>query len=537
MQKMKISEIVKITGGTLLKKGQNAGAANKNADKDTQYENPSNEPHEYVFNKDNTKKGDFKINSISTDTRKIVPGSLFVALCGKNFNGHDFIEQAVQNGASAVCISDETKLLPGDYVAILVEDTLKAYQDIAMAVRGEMGYPVVCVTGSVGKTSTRQMIAAALSLGLKVHGTKENFNNEIGLPQTLLEAPDDTQVCIAEMGMRGVGEIRELTLIAKPDIAVITNIGIAHIERLGSLDEILKAKTEIVEGLKEGGLLVLNANDLYLSAYCDQVSTQYRIALVSVECDISNNAEFMVRGYNLRQTSASVTFDVEIKSFKGIPVVLDDLVIPVPGAHNVTNALIGIAVAVELDMNLLDVIHGLAKYQAVGNRQRIISHQTLTIIDDSYNAGLESTLAAITMLSDIACGRRKIAVLGDMLELGKFSAYAHQTIGEACVEKKIDVVFACGQEVKNIQNGIDAAIVRRNKNTIPVDENEDEEYSSTQFHYFETREELTAQLCKFILPDDVILIKGSRALAMENVTKAIEEQVNFELIKDEGDQL
>lgn len=445
---------------------------------------------------------------VSTDTREIVPGAMFIALTGKKYDGHDFLSQALEQGARVVCISDDTKLVDGDYTAILVPDTLKAYQAIAAAFREEAGFTVVGVTGSVGKTSTREMIAAALSGGMKVHQTRENFNNEIGLPKTLLETPDDADACVVEMGMRGPGEIRELTMIARPDIAVITNIGISHIERLGNQDEIFKAKTEIVEGLKTDGLLIVNGNDPYLSMYCNRVSHQYRTAAVILENEIPINADFVVRGFHLQQTAESVTFQVEIKSYLGIPVLLDSVTIPVPGAHNVINALIGIAVAVEMGMNLQDVVKGLTSYKSIGNRQRILTHRNMTIIDDSYNAGLESVRSALAMLSDIAGKNRKIAVLGGMLELGDYTAYAHEEIGKTCVAQKIDLVFACGEEAKSIQDGVNQALM-------------ESEVSNIRVFHFNTRDELIPELCKTVQKDDVILIKGSRAFGMEKVTEAL----------------
>lgn len=482
MQKINLDKLIEITKGTILKHGKNSHS----------------------------------IKDISTDTRQITPGSLFIALRGKNFDGHDYIPQAIERGAGAVCISDETRIAEGDHTTILVNDTLEAYQSIAAAMREAQGFLVVGITGSVGKTSTREMVAAALSPGISVYQTRENFNNEVGLPKTLLETPVETQVCIVEMGMRGLGEIRQLTMIAKPDIAIITNIGMAHIERLGSIEDILKAKTEIVEGLKEDGLLIYNANDPYLSEYASQISNKYRTASVTVNDEIQEGAEFTVRAYDLISTDSFVKFQVEIKSFQGIPVLLKDVVIPVPGMHNVTNALIGIAVAVELELNLLDIIRGLSKYQAVGNRQKIINHQTLTIIDDSYNAGLESMRAAIAMLSEIAQKRRKIAVLGGMLELGKFTAFAHEEIGKACVENKINCVFACGEEAKSIDKGIEEALNKMKKEKRPD--------STPLVCLFDTRDELIDALCKEIKEYDVILIKGSRAFEMEKVTQALLEQ-------------
>jgi len=490
MRKIRIEQLIKITKGSLLHQGKKAQC----------------------------------ICAVSTDTRQIEPGSLFIALTGEKFDGHDYIAQAVEKGACAVCASDETKVPKGDYTAILVKDTLEAYQSIAAFMREDQGYTVVGVTGSVGKTSTRAMIAAAISSETSVHQTKANYNNEIGLPKTLLETPEDAKVCIVEMGMRGLGEIRKLTKIAKPDIAVITNIGFSHIERLGSQDEILKAKTEIVEGLAENGLLIFNANDPNLLQYGNQAAPRIRTAAVMVGEEIPVRAEFTVRGYDLKQTADSVAFQVEIKSFQGIPVVLNDVVLPVPGAHNVANALIGIAVAVELELNLQNVITGLSDYQAVGNRQRVLVHQNVTIIDDTYNAGPESMCAAIAMLSDVAGNRRKIAVLGGMLELGEYASAAHEKIGEACVRYKIDQVFVCGPESKSVRTGMEKALQADEK---PQDEKpQDSSIISPQIHVFATRDELAGAIIKEVRKHDVLLVKGSRAFEMEKVTQILLEQLH-----------
>jgi UDP-N-acetylmuramoyl-tripeptide--D-alanyl-D-alanine ligase len=487
MEKTSIDKILSITQGSLLKQGTNTR----------------------------------KVAGISTDTRQITPGSLFIALVGEKMDGHDFIADAVEKGATAVCVSDETKITQGDYTAILVNDTLEAYQAIAAHRRKEQEFTVVGVTGSVGKTSTRTMIAAALSKELSVHQTAANFNNDVGLPKTLLETPAGTDVCIVEMAMRGLGEIRRLTQIAKPDIAVITNIGFSHMERLGSQNQIFKAKIEIVEGLHKDGLLILNANDPFLTSYAEKISWHIRTAAVMVGEKVPVEAEFIVRGYDLRQTAENVTFDVEIGSFQGVPVTLKDVVIPVPGTHNVMNALIGIAVAVEMDLNLQNVISGLSCYQAVGNRQRILRHRDMTIIDDTYNAGPESMRAAIAMLSDIAGEKRRIAVLGGMLELGKHTANAHENIGKACVEYRIDKVFLLGEYAADVRKGIEKAL-EEEEITRSVQESPDcTSAFSLQPLLYDTQEELITALLHEVKKNDVILVKGSRMYEMEKVVQAL----------------
>ncbi len=457
------------------------------------------------------------ISCVSTDTREISPNCLFIALCGKKFDGHDYINVAIGKGANSICVSDVTKMTEGDYNAILVSDTLKAYQMIAKAKRIEEDFKVIGITGSVGKTSTREMVFAAISSSINTYQTKENFNNEIGLPKTLLEATAGTEVCITELGMRGKGEILELTMIAQPDIAVITNIGIAHIERLGSQDEIFHAKIEIAEGLKPGGLLILNGNDPYLSMYCERMTGKIRTTLVITDESVPANADLVIKAFNIILSESSVIFSVEIKAISGIPIIIDNVMIPVPGIHNVTNALTGIGAGIELGLNLNDIIKGLMSYKNVGNRQKVLHYNGMTIIDDSYNAGLESMKAAISMLSNIAGTKRKIAALGGMLELGKFSEFAHEKVGEECVLQGIDIVFTCGEQTIPIETGI----IKENEHlqSQPISNPK-----SIIYKHFETRDELISELVNEIGNDDVILIKGSRGFGMEKVTEAIMQE-------------
>lgn len=483
MYKTNIESIVKATGGKLIKQS--------------------------------SKKASVTI--ISTDTRDIVSGSAFVALKGKNFDGHDFISKALENGANSVLVSDDTKLVQGDYNAILVKDTLKAYQDIAMAKRCALDFKVIGITGSVGKTSTREMVSAALSESFKVHQTRENFNNEIGLPKTILEAPYESEVCIVEMGMRNSSEIHELSMIAKPNIAVITNIGFAHIENLGSQEAIFNAKKEIVDGLRDNGLLILNANDPFLFEYSVNISRTIRTAVVMIEDKIPHNSQFSVRAYNIIHSDSDVVFDVEICENQGISIVLKSVKIPIPGIHNVTNALIGIACGIELSCNFNDIILGLSKYKNVGNRQNILRSNGIILIDDSYNASPESMKAAIVMTASIGKNNRKIAVIGGMLELGDYSKPLHENIGKQCVESDIDIVYTHGIETLSIIEGIKSLLLSRDK---------EGKKNEMQFEYFETKEALILKLFDIIREGDVILIKASRGYKMETVTAALYDQIS-----------
>lgn len=455
------------------------------------------------------------ITDASTDSRDVTKGSLFVALKGPTFDGHDFLDDVLSKGVDAVCISNRDKLPVGNYIAILVEDTLKAYQDIASWQRNESDYIVIGVTGSVGKTSTRQMIVAALSDSLQVHSTRENYNNEIGLPRTIIEAGIETEVCVLEMGMRGVGEIRQLAMIARPDIAVITNIGMAHIERLNSRENIFEAKKEIVEGLTKSGLVILNAEDPYLKAYCNDIFSKHRTCAIVLNETPDLKADLVIRACNIEYSNNSMQFDIVIQPFKGSKRTIEKIFIPLAGEHNILNALIAIATAIELDINLAVAINGLRQYQNIGNRQRVVINDSITIIDDTYNCAPESMDAAIKMLTRLGADKRKIAVLGGMLELGDFSDAEHIKVGQKCYEAGIDIVFSYGEQARQIIKGIEMAI--------DTQENDpDNKTFKIDYYHFDDQQALIDKLCTEIKSDDIILVKGSRGFKMENVTKALE---------------
>ncbi len=445
------------------------------------------------------------VRGVVTDSREAVPGTLFVALRGETFDGHDFIAEALSRGCRAVCASKANKLPEGRYSAILVPDTLSAYQKIAGAYRAGRGFRVIGVTGSVGKTSTREFIAAALSRERRIFRTDRNNNNEIGLPKTLLETPPDCGICVVEMGMRAQGEIRALTLIARPDIAVITNIGYAHIEFLGSKENILKAKAEIIEGLKPDGLLILNTDDTMLRDLGEELAEEYRVAEVCTGEPSIRGACFSVRAMNIERGIGKTSFDAVISAWKAAPVVIRHIDIPVPGRHNVLNALFGIAAGVEEDVSLAGMLRGLASYESVGNRQRVIECGGVTVIDDSYNAGPESMLAAIAMLRDSAAGRRKIAVLGGMLELGAFSGPAHVKVGKMCADNGIDLVYCAAAEAKWYREGILSSEAAQGTVLLP----------------FASPEEMTKGLIGELRDNDIVLIKGSRKFRMEKIADAI----------------
>ena len=366
------------------------------------------------------------------DTRKLQEGQLFVALQGAR-DGHDFIPAALEKGAAAILCTHAD----GDYPAIVVKDTRVALGDIARNERQRLGMKVVAVTGSVGKSTTKEMIAKVLEGSYKVSKTPVNHNNDIGMPMAILEMPEDTQVAVLEMGMNHFREIAYLSNIGKPDIAVIINIGTMHIEHLGSQEGILQAKLEIREGMSQQGTLILNGDDTLLWNHrsVDKMRKVY-FGL--------NNTDADVFGSNVEEKDGHLRFLVQTNENK-LPVTLH-----LDGVHYVSDCLAAVTVALEMGVKPADILERLAAFENMEGRQSIYEAKGYTIINDSYNAGPESMAAALNVL-----GRRPgrhIAVLGDMLELGVRTQAEHYRIGRIAAEKA-DMVFAYGPLSSRVISG------------------------------------------------------------------------------------
>lgn len=424
------------------------------------------------------------VSNISTDTRNMEKDSLFVAISGEKFDGHNFIEQAVQNGAVLV-MAQEGKDIPDDIPAVFVPDTVKALGRLASAYRDMFDIPVVAVTGSVGKTSTKDMIASILSAHFKVHKTKGNFNNEIGLPLSVLDLDETHEVAVFELGMRGFGEINELSKIVKPDIAVITNVGISHIERLGSRQNILKAKLEILDGLKSDGTVVLNGDDELLSGLRGLL--KYKTLFYGINegqdvwaCDLSSQGE------------NGVNFTVQTKSSDM------ELFIPAPGIHNVYNALAGIAVAQTLNLSEMEIEKGLLNFSSSRLRMSIEVKNGIKFINDSYNAAPSSMKAALDVLCEVGSGMRKWAVLGDMLELGDWTEEAHKEIGRLVSQLCIDYLVGIGSFARWY---IEGAEENKDNKTIPI--------------LFASISDAKPYIKTLMQKGDVLLFKGSRRMNLD----------------------
>ena len=415
------------------------------------------------------------------DTRKLEEGQLFVALQGAR-DGHDFIPAALEKGAAAVLCTH----CDGDYPAIVVEDTRIALGDIARGERQRLGCKVVGITGSVGKSTTKEMVAAVLSSTYRVAKTPVNHNNDIGMPMSILAMPEDTQIAVLEMGMNHFGEIAYLSNIAKPDVAVIVNIGTMHIEHLGSQEGILQAKLEILEGMSEGGKVVLNGDD---SLLWNLHKTMEGVAYFGLQNKLSN-----VLGENVREAEGGMDFSV--KTEKGELSVS----LPMEGEHNVIDALAAIAVGLQLGVTPEKIESSLSDFHNMEGRQEIYEKNGYTIINDSYNAGPESMAAALAVLGG-KTGRR-VAVLGEMLELGVATPAEHYKVGRVVAEKA-DLLFAYGP---NSERTVSGAIV----GGMPA----------VRACAYQDREKLIADLKLKALPGDVLLFKGSRGMRMELVLEA-----------------
>ena len=434
---------------------------------------------------------DMLYRNVTTDTRTVGEDDLFAALKGEKFDGHDFIEQAVSDGAAGVIVEDAARLYPdGDYTIFVVKNTRKAYQDLALFHRRRFSIPVVAVTGSAGKTSTRALIATVLEQKYNVLQTEKNFNNEIGLPRTLLQLTKEHGACVVELGMRGLGQIKELADIAEPTVGVVTNVGKSHIELLGSQAQIAKAKGELVEALGSDGTAVLNQDDKRVAAMAGKCKGKV------VGFGIINDAPVMAGTIKNSEKGLSFTcrcFDQVI-----------DVHMSVIGTHNVYNALAAVAVGRLLGLSEHQMRKGLAEYKGVPMRQELVNIDNVVFVNDAYNANPASMKEAVDTLVTLT-GGRKIAVLGGMLELGDWAEKEHEKIGTYLADKKVDVLIALGDEARFMAKAAKAAGMN-------------EVYTVT------THAEAAAVLRRIMRQGDTVLLKGSRGFAMEKILPYIERK-------------
>ena len=434
----------------------------------------------------NPREGAEEVASVTTDSRSVPSGSLFVPIVGEKFDGHRFIGAALDSGAAGVLCAKLPEDLRPDKFYIKVADT--PLKDLARHYREKFAIPVVQITGSVGKTTTKDMIAAVLAQKYRVLKTAENFNNDIGVPLTLLRLDHSHQAAVIETGMNHFGEIRYLGEMVRPDIAVISNIGDAHIEFLGSREGILKAKAEILENLRPGGTVILNGDDALLNTLTPPFET--------LRCGQGENCAYRVT-------------EIADHGVDGITCCLTTprgeyhLTIPAPGEHMVYSASMAAAIGEKLGLTAAEIARGVACYAPTGSRMRVLRlAEERTVLDDCYNANPQSVTAALEILAKTDCAQR-VAVLGDMGELGELTAQAHYNMGALAVMLGIDLVIAIGTHAARIAEGV--------------------ECSGGQVQHFATKEEALPTIRAQLTPQTAMLIKASHAMRFGQLVEALEQ--------------
>ena len=440
------------------------------------------------------------VERISHDSREGGDKTLFCAIVGEKYDGHDFIADAVSTGSQVVLLSSLPENTDGlDFYAIRVEDTVKALGTLAAYYKDFSDATFVAVTGSVGKTTTKEFISAVASASFKTHKTKGNYNNEIGLPLTLFDLSPDDKVTVIEMGMSARGEIEYMSKLVRPDIAVITNIGTSHLAALGTRENICAAKLEIVSGLKKDGSLMLNADEPLLFATRGHVEPEPEFVSVY-------NRFGDYRAVNIRYLENGIMYDL-IYNNKAVT----NVEIPALGRHNVYNSLIAYAVGVKLGMTDDMIRRGLLTFVSTDKRQNIYDVGGITVIDDCYNASPESMRAAIDVLTSIASRRgvKPCALLGDMLELGEYSRLMHDQLGQYAAQMKVQKLYCYGAMADIVAEAAIKKGVRADNVYVSLDS--------------DNPTEMAKMINSSMQSGDVLLVKASRAVSAERVIEALKK--------------
>lgn len=433
---------------------------------------------------------EIEVAGVVTDSRKITPACLFVPLVGEKFDGHDYGAASLAAGAAGVLWQRDRGTAP-DGGVIVVEDTLEALQRLSAAYLAQVNPQVVAITGSNGKTTTKDIVTSVLERQYKVHKTQGNFNNHIGLPLTILSMSQETEIAVLEMGMSGRGEIALLASLAPPDIAIITNIGESHLLQLGSRKEIARAKLEIAGGLKTGGLLVYNGDEPLLEEVMAEPEFQAPEEMKTFRFGLNNDNDDYPTGMMGHSTGMSFTSRLHTERA---------FTLPLPGQHNVVNALAALAVARHYGITEENIEQGLSTLRLTGMRIEVITTPSgLTMLSDAYNASPTSMRAAIDVLQSMKVSGSKIAVLGDMLELGPEEETFHREIGDYLNPQEIDLVFTFGPLSRHTA---DAAA---------------KTFGPDRVFAFTDKAALTELLIAKSSPRDVVLFKGSRGMRLEEV--------------------
>ena len=424
------------------------------------------------------------VNKISTDSRTLKPGELFVAVRGKNFDGHNFIESAAKAGAvGAIVESTWNGKVFKNFAVIRAKDTLQAYQELSANYRKSLQLKVVAITGSNGKTSTKDFAAAVLARRFRVTKTEGNFNNHVGLPRTILEAKSGDEVAVWEIGMNHPGEIAALAKLAAPDVAILTNIGVAHIEFMGSREKIAEEKGALAEAVDTDGTVILNADD----PFTGNIATRARGKVI-----LAGTAAGTIRADEITHSGTGTDFTIFEDAHRC------RAQLSVPGLHMVQNALLAVAAGRVFGLSLEDCAAGLVAAPLTKARSQIKDIGGVQFLDDSYNANPDSMKAALRTLVELDADGKRIAVLGEMRELGEESERGHREVGETAAALKIDQLIAIGDVAAAIA---DAARLAGLRKTTVVNSASD-----------------AAELLREIAaPGDLILIKGSRAARTEEV--------------------
>lgn len=433
-----------------------------------------------------------KCTVFEKDTRLVKKGDTFIGIKGDNFDGNTLYKKAFENGADVCIVSGVDVEEYEGKTLIEVPDPILALQQIAKYKRSLYDIPVIAVTGSVGKTSTKDIIASVMSQKYKVLKTKGNLNNHIGLPLTILQLKDHEAI-VVEMGMNHFGEISVLTNIAKPTMCVISNIGTSHIGILGSRENILKAKLEILEGTESAAPVIINNDNDLLNQWGKSNKTEHRIITYGIDAKSNLTAK------NIKSFEDKSEFTVEIDNKEY------EFIVPVGGNHFIQNALSAICVGLENNIDIYKIIEGIKNFELTKSRMEVVNGKmNSTVINDTYNASYDSVKAALEYIYRIN-GNQKIAILGDMLELGEFEKEMHEKTGEEVVKNNIDILITVGNASKNT-----ARVVKKMSDKIKV-------------YVCDTNEEATNYANKEIKENDIVLVKASRGMHFEEIVENIKK--------------
>lgn len=458
-----------------------------------------------------------EISGVTLDSRKVEKDFLFVPLKGERVDGNAFIDSAYEKGA-LLCFREQPEDLE-DFGKpyILVESCLKAIRDLAEFYRKQFDIPVVGITGSVGKTSTKEMVAGVLSQKYRVLKTQGNFNNEIGLPLTIFELQEDTEIAVVEMGMSDFGEMERLSKIARPDVCIITNIGPCHLENCGDLDGVLRAKKEIFTYMNPSGAVFLNGDDKKLRTVERVWPGQQKDSMENAEQAIEPVFFGLSEVSALSDKNAFFASNLESQGLKGYRAVIHgvaekeafsvSVAVPVPGIHMVNNAVAAAAVGSYFGVSKEQIAMGIAGFRPVGNRSNLIETEKYLLFSDCYNANPASVRASIHVMKE-ALGR-KVCLLGDMFELGAEEKQLHYQTGAYAVEAGMDVLFFVGELSKEAYTGAQEALEKNRKTAVLA--------------HFKDLEETKEQISQYLKQGDTVLIKASHGMHFEELTEFLQK--------------